>query len=503
MSTNYNEETEQQLNMAKEYMLEYSSGFISGLYTHGIVDSITAEKLNTMFSNYDYYQSEIDDLIQYFYITNAEVRQLFEMVEVLPSMSHRIDAVDSNDSSSKQITKLNKHLRKIKHKRLSRDITKQVVSSGTVVGIWLGNKSSPFPYVFDDVKMAFPVARNYYGEWVCVLDLAWFCNLNKDELTLYFDTFKTINLKNKYEDYQRNVNKNRYLQLPIDRTFCIGTGKLKRNQANGTSWATSGLFDVLHKKKLKDLEQALANKIINAVAILTVGSDKLEGKYSNEQLPRGVKQKIHTGVKSALEKKQLGGVSVVTIPEYASLEFEDVNVSGIGGDKFNTVNSDIKFAYGISGGMGNGEGTNYAIAKLNLDIFYKRLAVILEDIEDEVYAKLFNLMLPSNQSDNYYMIYDKEAPINKTERLAGLKGLTDKGWSIRHYVEELGIGFTEYLNETIYETEDLQLQQKIIPYLSSHTASGDDIAQATGRPTTSDSDVTNENTVRTRQSDAT
>lgn len=493
---------DQQLNGMKDYLYEYADGFITGLYKHGIIDTITTEKLHKLFASPDIYQKEIEDLVQYFYVSNADVHQTFEMVEILPSMNYKIEVINNNKNTNTQLAKLNKHLRKIKHKRLSRDILKQTAATGNVVGVWLGNKSAPFPYVFDDLDLAFPVGRNSYGEWVCYIDLAYLNSFSDAKLELLISTLVGLDIRSAYDKYKKSLDvKDRYYVLPQDRTFTTGTGRLKRNQVNGTSWGTTGLFDVIHKKKLKDLEQSVANKIINSVAILTIGSSDNEAKYSNERLPSAVKRKIHTGVKAALEKKQQGGVSVVTIPEYATLDFEQVNVQGLGGDKFNTVNSDIKSAYGISGAMTNGEGSNYAIAKLNLDIFYKRLGVMLEDVEDEVYGKLFNLMMPSNQADNFYLVYDKEAPLTKKERIEGLKGLTDKGWSVRHYIEELGIRFDEYLSQTLYETEDLELQKTILPYLTSYTATGADISELAGAPKVSDEDVTNENTIKTRNSD--
>ena len=54
---------------------------------------------------------------------------------------------------------INKALHKIKHKRLTRDLLKQTAASGTLVGIWLGDKNNIYPYVFDDVRMAFPAYR--------------------------------------------------------------------------------------------------------------------------------------------------------------------------------------------------------------------------------------------------------------------------------------------------------------------------------------------------------
>lgn len=496
------EELQAQINAYKDYAIEFSTEYIHGLFRHGIINTVTAEKLNEMFSNPDNYQEEIEKLAEYFYISNAEVRQMFEMVEVLPQLNHRLESFVKNKTSERHLTTLNKHLHKIKHKRLTRDLMKQNASVGNVVGIWLGANKDPFPYVFNNMKYVFPIGRNYRGEWVCIMDLSWFDTMTEPERELYLDTFSSINIRKYYEEYRKESYDKKYFTLPFERTFCIGTGRLKRNQALGTSWVTSGLMDVLHKKKLKDVEQSIANKIINAVAVLTVGSEKVE-KYANQMLPKGVKQKIHAGVKAALEKKQLGGVSLVTIPEYAKIDFPDIDTDGLDGNKFETINSDIRSAYGLSSAVLNGEGTNYASSKLNLEIQYKKLGVMLEDIEDEVYRKLFNLMIPPKNQDDYYIVYDKEMPLTLKEKLDYMKGLTDKGWAIKPFIENLGFDFNSYWEQTLYEQETLKTVERIQPPKTSYTTSGNEDSESNGRPTTSDNEAENENTIRARESDDT
>lgn len=299
-----------------------------------------------------------------------------------------------------------------------------------------------------------------------------------------------------YQNFQKDTVRYKHKELPQNRTFCLRTGTLKRNQGLGTSWVAPGLYDVLHKKKLKDVEQSIANKIINAVAVLTIGTDKNNGDYSNQKLPKPIKQKIHSGVKQALEKNQTDGVTVVSIPDYASLDFPDVKTDGLDGKKFDHINNDIQSAYGLSGSMLNGEGGNYATSSLNLDTFYKRIGVLLEDIEQEVYQKLFNLILPKNQSDNYYIVYDKEKPLTLKEKVDLLMKLNDKGWSIKHVVDNIpGVSWESYLDQTLHETESLQLQDKIKPYQTSYTFSGNDSGNI------SDDSSTNENTLKTKSSD--
>lgn len=485
-----------QANDYKEYMMDFAVGYINGLFKEGIINDVTADQLRKYFSNPDQYQSEIETLTHYFYITNGEIHQLYEMIEVLPQLNHRIESFVKNKSTEKYINSLNKLLHKIKHKRLTRDLLKQTTSAGNLVGMWLGDKSNPYAYVFDETKYVFPVGRNVRGEWMCVIDMGWFDTMNEPEKELYFLNLNPFVTDAHYQLYKNNPMEKRYVTLPFERTFVLRTGVLKRNQATGTSWSTSGMTDVLHKKKLKDVEQTIANKIINAVAILTIGSDK-NPDYSNMKIPKGIKQKVHNGVKAAIEKGNQGGVTIVSIPEYAKLEFNDIKTDGFDGDKFQQTNSDVRTSYGLSGAALNGEGTNYASSKLNLDIFYKRLAVILEDVESEAYQKLFDLVLPASQKGNFYLVYDKEPPLTLKEKIDYLKHLNDKGWSTKHLVEAVGLNFDSFVAQTLYETETLELQLKLKPYPTSYTMSGNE----GGAPEVSDAEVTSENTIRSRESD--
>ncbi|PAD85036.1 hypothetical protein CHH57_01620 [Niallia circulans] len=493
------EEYQRMVNDYQDYIATYVNGFVSNLFSKDIVNEVEAETIKNYFSNPDTYQKEIEDLAQYFYISTAEIHQMYELIESLPTLNYRLELFDTSKGNEKHISTINKTLHKVKHKRLTRDLMKQTTSAGTLVGIWLGDKNKPYPYVFDDLKYIFPASRKN-GEWVCVIDMSWFSTMTEFQRNIQFSNLSPYVTKKLYEAYLADTNNKQYLELPQDRTFVLRTGTLKRNQGLGTSWVTPGLSDVLHKKKLKDVERSIANKIINAVAVLTVGhigtNEKLQD-YANLKLPKAVKQKVHSGVKAALEKNNSNGVTVVTIPDFASLEFPDVKTDGLDGDKFEHINNDIQSGYGISGAILNGNSGNYSTAKLNLDTIYKRLAVLLEDIEQEVYQKLFNIILPSSQSDNYRMEYDKETPLTQKEKLDVLIKLNDKGWSIKHVVDHLaGVSWESYLEQTLYETEELELQKKIKPYQSSYTMNGDNDS---GRTVVED--PTNENTIQSKTID--
>ncbi|MGM9986069.1 MAG: hypothetical protein ACI35O_02465 [Bacillaceae bacterium] len=496
------EEYKKMVSDYSDYAATFASGFVSNLFSNGIITEIEAEKLKEYFSNPDKYQEEIENLAQYFYIASAEVHQLFELIEALPNLNYKIDSHEDHKNHEKFASTITKTMHRIKHKRLTRDCIKQSASSGTLVGIWLGNKSNLYPYIFDKVKYTFPSHRGVNGDWVCVIDMTYVHNMKERERDIFLKNLSPYITQEHYENFLKDITNNKYVELPTDRTFAVRTGTLKRSQQLGTSWITSGLFDVLHKKKLKDVEQSIANKIINAVAVLTIGNigTKDFHDYSNMKLPKGVKQKVHSRVKEALEKNTSNGITVVSVPDFAELEFPDVKTDGLDGKKFEHINNDIQSAYGLSGAVLNGNGSNISSAKLNLETLYKRIAVLLEDIEQEVYQKMINLLLPSTQKDNFYISYDKEVPLTLKEKLDALTKLNDKGWSIKHVVDNIaGVSWDAYLKQTLYETEELKLQDKIHPYRTSHTMNGNEGA---GRPGMEVQDVENENTMKSIDNDS-
>ncbi|MED2945358.1 hypothetical protein P4284_23885 [Bacillus swezeyi] len=488
------EEYKKLLNDYSTYVSTFASGFVSNLFSQGIISEVDAKQLKEYFSDPDEFQEEIEDLAQYFYISTAEIHQLFELIEALPTLNYKIDSFTKSKSSDKHISLLNKSLHRVKHKRLTRDLLKQTAAAGTLVGIWLGDDKSPYPFVFDSVKYVFPAFRRN-GDWVCLIDMEYFSNIKEDYRKELLNSFSPFIKNSDYENFLQDREKYRYKELPQERTFPLRTGTLKRNQGLGTSWVTPGLYDVLHKKKLKDVERAIANKIINAVAVLTIGTDKGKGEYTNLKLPKAVKQKVHSGVKTALEKNNKDGVTVVSIPDFASLAFPDVKADGLDGAKFDHINSDIQSAYGLSGSLLNGEGGNYATSSLNLDTFYKRIGVLMEEVEQEVYQKLFNLILPAGQKDNYYMNYDKDKPLTLKEKMDILIKLNDKGWSIKHVIDNIaGVSWESYLEQTLYETDELNLQDKIKPYQTSYTYTGNEVGHSVV------DESTNENTIKSATS---
>lgn len=489
----YDFESERQLN---EIATAFAEGFVAKLYSDGIVKDITMEQLQQYLSNPDNYIKEMSNLAMYYYISDGTVFQLFDLAKVLPTLNYKIEVYDKTKNYEQNLIKCNKILNKVKHKQLTRDLISQEVSVGTVTGIWLGDKKNPYLYIFEDVTYFYPNYR-LNGDWVVSVDLSYLDILNENERDILFKNLYPYITKQMYDEYKNGSSK-RIIDLPQDRTICLRTHTIRRNQKFGINWSTTGLFDLGHKKKLKDLEKAIANKIISAIAVLTIGNKEDPEHFGNLKLNSALKKKIYGGVKAALEKNQTQGVTVIGIPEFADIEFPEMKSDALHPNKFESINNDITSAYGTSNALLNGTGSNYSSAKINLEVFYKKLAVLLEDIETEVYGKLFKIILPASVADDYHMVYDKESPLSAKEKIEILMKLhSQEGFALKPVIDLIdGIDWQPYIEQSLYEQKQLKLPEKIQPYSSAYTSTGDNKG---GRP--QNNDPTNESTIRSKTDD--
>lgn len=467
-------ETERALNDYQEFISTFIDGFTTKLFHDDIINEVSMDQLQKYFANPDDNNGILSDLTEYFHITSGEIHIMFELIESLPVLNYQIEVFDKPESHEKYTAEIERAMHKIKHKPLARDVLKQTAAMGTLVGMWLGNKRNIYPYIFDDPTRVFPAYRRN-GDWVVMFDLQQLDEFSDFYREVVFQNLSPYVTRKMYSDYKNSLEgANRYVELPQNRTFVVHTHKLKRNQGLGTGWANSAMFDVLHKRKMKNVERAIANKIINSIAVLTIGNEKDPTNFGNLKLNANMKRKIFSGVKSALSEARNKGVPVVAIPEFAKLDFPDVRADGLDGKKFDHLNVDIQSSLGLSGAMVHGDGGNHASAKLNEGFMYKRIAVMLEQIDTDMLQKLVNLILPAKEKDNYYLTYDKSAPLTAKEKIDVLLKLNDKGFSVKSVVDELdGVDWGRYIEQTLYETDELELQSVVKPYKTSHTQTGD------------------------------
>lgn len=482
-------------NSYEEAIMTYVEGFVTDLFSSGQIKTISEEDLQNYFANPDTYYKELSDLMTYYYIADGDIYQLYTLIQILPTLNYKIDVLEKKTQYEKNLLLCNKMMRKVKHKQLTRDLLSQECTTGTVVCTWMGDKKNPYLFIFDNLKYVFPKHRRQ-GEWVCFVDMTWFKTMKDEERNTYFDNLSPYITEQNYNKYLNDTINNRYVELPIDRTTCLRINTIYRNQRLGIPMGTQSLFDKLHKQTLRNLEKSVCERVIKNIVVLKIGSKDVPD-YANMKLPKAVKQKITARVKQALTQNLKGKIPVISLPEYTDINLNSVEgMDALKKDKFEGVDNDISNAVGISKALTNGTGANFASAKLNLDILYKRIGIMLEGIE-EVYNKLFKLILPSGVKDDYSIEFDKATPLTIKEQLDVLQKLHSEGFAVKPIIDTLsGIDYQSYLDDSFREIEELKLRDRIIPPLNSNVLSGKDNG---GRPI--DDSSTNPSTITSKGND--
>lgn len=481
-------------NTYDEFVSDYVEGFVSKMFNDGIVKVIETKTLQEWLSNPDKHIKDIHNLLNYYYISDGAIFQLYDLMYSLSDLNYSISSFENYKKDDENIGKINKIMkRKIKYKELTRDIINQLHSSGTIICTWLGSKSNPYLYVFDNLEYIFPSHRRH-GELVGVIDLAWFDNMQEHERTIFFDNLSPIVTKEKYDLYEKNKDeqKYKYVELPTDKTTVLRTHTLSRNQRLGIPHGTQTLFDLQHKKKMKDLEIAIANKIIRAIALI-----KFKGKDDNDiKVPDTKRKKVFKEVKNALQKNQTdGGIACIGLPDFASFEFPELKngEKTLDPEKYKAVNSDISSSMGISPVLTNGLEGNFASAKLNLEMLYRKIGVSLEQIES-IYNKLLEWVIGN---DDYYIEFNKDMPLSKKEKLDVLFKLHQEGFAVKPIIDLVdGVNYEDYISQSINEIEVLKLREKITPPQLSYTGSHKDSDGSSEK----DSEE-NDNTIKAEEND--
>lgn len=460
------------------------------MFNEGTIKTIDNKTLQKWLASPDTYNKEITDILNYYYITDGAIFQLYDMMSNLSELNYSIKSFSIGKSQDKNIKKIDKIMeKKIKYKILTRDILTQLHSKGTLICTWLGTKEKPYLFIFDDLDYVFPAYRRE-GEMVANIDLSWFDEMQEDEREIYFSNLSSMKIREKYDAYKKDRQNNKHLELPIDKTIVLRTHTTNRNQRLGIPHGTQTLFDLQHKKKMKDLEVTIANKVMRAIALL-----KFKGKDDNDTrvVPKS-KALVLKEVKRVLQLNQTdGGIACIGIPDFASFEFPEIKNSDkmLDSEKYKTVNRDISNGIGISTTLTTGLEGNFASAKLNLEMIYKKIGSSLEQIE-EVYNKLIEWTL--NGNDDYFLEFDKEMPLTKKEKIETLFKLHQEGFAIKPVVDLIdGVDYNDYIAQSIYEIEKLKLREKIIPPSLSYTSSGKEDSTSSTSDTDTSSD--NQNTI--------
>lgn len=498
-------ELEKSSNSYDEVIDSFIDGFI--IDTENNMKTISNETLQKWFSNPDEYMKEINDLLTYYFIIDGNIGQLYDLFFSLSPLNYRIKVLERTNSYEEDMMKLKDAFeRKVNHKILTREILVQTVHDGTCIGTWLGNRREPYFEVFDNLDYIYPYGK-YKGKMVGVFDLSYLDSLKEEQQKAIFENLSPIVTKSKYNKYKNcnDIEKKKVYQLivlPPETTLVARSRILSGNQRLGLPYGTQAIFDLQHKQKMKELERTIADKIIRAIALVKFKNLDEQGNKIKES----TQKKVFNKVKKALEKNTntKGGITVLAMPGFANIETPEIKNGDkiLAPEKYESVDNDISKGTGVSDVLTNGTGGNFASANMNLEMIYKKIGTLLEQIE-VIYNQLIIIVLGKSKGSKYLFEYDKEMPLSKKEKINVVKSLTDKGYSVKHLTDMLGIDFDELIRDSLYEIEDLKLREKIVPPLTSYTMSDKSEGDVCGNPVGGQEvdNPENENTENTKTND--
>ena len=337
--------------------------FKTEMFTNGTIKDVDIKDLQKYLSNPERYKDKLEKYSMYQYITNGDIFQLYDLIRILPNLNYKIKTLNTKSKGDNYVLSIRRTLKELNYKELVRDILTQTVTSGTLVGVWVGketNKSKDNPYlmIFDDLEYFFP-ARRVQGKWTVWCDLSYFDNVSIS----YDKRYEIINnlapyiTQQDYDNYKEKGEAYRFIEFPIERSVVIRTHTLKRNQRFGIPWNTQAIYDIKHKEKLRNLEKVASNKVMNAVAVLTLGiKDSPDSTY--KKLGEKLTTDVFNSVKKGLMENKEGEASVVGVPEFADLKYPDQKTDVLDPDKIETINNDINNSTGVARTLTNGTTCN-------------------------------------------------------------------------------------------------------------------------------------------------
>ena len=199
------DELEKSHNTYSEVIDTFTNGYVMDLISSNI-KTIKIETLQNWFSNPDKYMENISNLLTYYYITNGDINNLYNMIFTLPRLDYKIVCYEKTDTYEKDMIKIKKALDKVGYKRLTRDLIVQEAHEGTCIATWLGNSNNPYLYIFEDLKYVFPYGRSK-GNMIAVFDLDMMSKMEAVERKAIYENLKPLVTEKKYLAWKNATNK--------------------------------------------------------------------------------------------------------------------------------------------------------------------------------------------------------------------------------------------------------------------------------------------------------
>lgn len=421
------------------------------------------------------YNKELRNLSMYYYSKYGIVNQTYNLYRNYHSLESSLKSTNPKSNKAKEDKeKIAEFDNNILSKPLIRDIIFEAVSKGTAIGYLVGKNKNSVQMLDLDYYLPF---RMIGGKWQCQVDLLKFvANYNQykdmpnDWLPQNLEVTRELNfqpqeVRRAFRRYQSG-NGDRIYNLQLDKTFVVKS-MATQDERLGRPLCIGAIDDLIHKDLLRNAEIAVFERIISLMLVLNMGGSN---KDCDIDLTEDEMKALYNQVKSVLQGDAKKGIRLFGLPHWAKLEPIKVDLDALNSNVFKRNEDSIIVSLGVQGILGGDTGQSFASGQLSLRILIANIFAILEQIEESLFNYQYSLLTEADDCV-YTRSFNRSLIMDESKIVEVLKSMSDKGFSIKAVLDSIGVDFDDYIDQTLYETEELELQEKVKPYQSSATLS--------------------------------
>lgn len=327
--------------------------------------------------------------------------------------------------------------------------------------------------------------------FVVAFDLKYFLQFDERKRDMELLKFPK-EIRDGFKKNEKHIGEKSWIVLDNNKTI-VDKGKTPDNVPYGIPLAICALDDILYANYFVQTKRNVLDSV-NSQIIYEVFPEGEKGKCT---LTSNQQKEQHSIIKEAIvNKKNKNGVAFFSLAAGTKMDSIKVDTDILDEKNENTIKNSVPRDLGISSASLNGEATgNYATASLNIEM-----------VAGNVYSWIENFMNELNKCINANIIKDKRCKIacnilpvtyvNRDKFFNQMKALySECNGSFMAVIAASGMDVESYLS-LLDEEKELNFDEKYMPHASMHTQSSSD--NKGGRPSISDSEVKNENTLASK-----
>lgn len=327
--------------------------------------------------------------------------------------------------------------------------------------------------------------------FVVAFDLKYFLQFDERKRDMELLKFPK-EIRDGFKKNEKHIGEKSWIVLDNNKTI-VDKGKTPDNVPYGIPLAICALDDILYANYFVQTKRNVLDSV-NSQIIYEVFPEGEKGKCT---LTSNQQKEQHGIIKEAIvNKKNKNGVAFFSLAAGTKMDSIKVDTDILDEKNENTIKNSVPRDLGISSASLNGEATgNYATASLNIEM-----------VAGNVYSWIENFMNELNKCINANIIKDKRCKIacnilpvtyvNRDKFFNQMKTLySECNGSFMAVIAASGMDVESYLS-LLDEEKELNFDEKYMPHASMHTQSSSD--NKGGRPSISDSEVKNENTLASK-----